>query len=196
MIIGYARVSTQDQNLDLQIDELTKLGCQKIYQEKVSSSKERPELIKMIENLREGDSVMVWKLDRLARSLKELINLVEIFRIKKVNFTSIKDSIDTSTIQGRLLLNIFGSLAEFERDIIRERTKAGLSAAKARGRTGGRKKGLAPEAMKKAETAVMLYKQMKNAKEIAGIIGVGRATVYRYLEEMGQERNLQKIDNQ
>ena len=201
MIIGYARVSTaaaaaQDQNLDLQTDELTKLGCQKIYQEKVSSGKERPQLIKMIENLREGDSVMVWKLDRLARSLKELINLVEIFRVKKVNFTSIKDSIDTSTVQGRLLLNIFGSLAEFERDTIRERTKAGLSAAKARGRMGGKKKGLSPEAKKKAETAVMLYKQKKSAVEIAGIIGVGRATVYRYLEEMGQERNLQTTDNQ
>jgi DNA invertase Pin-like site-specific DNA recombinase len=196
MIIGYARVSTQDQNLDLQTDELTKLGCHKIYQEKVSSGKERPQLIKMIENLREGDSVMVWKLDRLARSLKELISLVEIFRVKKVNFTSIKDSIDTSTVQGRLLLNIFGSLAEFERDTIRERTKAGLSAAKARGRMGGKKKGLSPEAKKKAETAVMLYKQKKSAIEIAGIIGVGRATVYRYLEEMGQERNLQSAENQ
>jgi DNA invertase Pin-like site-specific DNA recombinase len=196
MIIGYARVSTQDQNLDLQTDELTRLGCQKIYQEKVSSGKERPQLMKMIENLREGDSVMVWKLDRLARSLKELINLVEIFRVKKVNFTSIKDSIDTSTVQGRLLLNIFGSLAEFERDTIRERTKAGLSAAKARGRMGGKKKGLSSEAKKKAETAVMLYQQKKSAIEIAGIIGVGRATVYRYLEEMGQERNLQNSDNQ
>ena len=196
MMIGYARVSTQDQNLDLQTDELTKLGCQKIYQEKVSSGKERPQLMKMIENLREGDSVMVWKLDRLARSLKELINLVEILRVKKVNFTSVKDSIDTSTVQGRLLLNIFGSLAEFERDTICERTKAGLSAAKARGRMGGKKKGLSPEAKKKAETAVMLYKQKKSAVEIAGIIGVGRATVYRYLEEMGQERNLQTTDNQ
>lgn len=196
MIIGYARVSTQDQNLDLQTDELIKLGCQKIYQEKVSSGKERPQLMKMIENLREGDSVMVWKLDRLARSLKELINLVETFRVKKVNFTSIKDSIDTSTVQGRLLLNIFGSLAEFERDTIRERTKAGLSAAKARGRMGGKKKGLSLEAKKKAETAVMLYQQKKSAIEIAGIIGVGRATVYRYLEEMGQERNLQSADNE
>ena len=98
MMIGYARVSAQDQNLDLQTDELTKLGCQKIYQEKVSSGKERPQLIKMVENLREGDSVMVWKLDRLARSLEELINLVEILRVKKVNFTSIKDSINTSTV--------------------------------------------------------------------------------------------------
>lgn len=190
MMIGYARVSTQEQNLDLQTDELAKLGCEKIYQEKVSSGKERPHLMKMIEHLREGDSVIVWKLDRLGRSVKELINLMEIFQVKKVNFISIKDSIDTSTIQGRLLLNIFASLAEFERDIIRERTKAGLSAAKARGRSGGRKKGLTSEAIKKAETAVMLYKQQKSAVEIAGIIGVGRATVYRYLEEMGQERNL------
>ena len=92
---------------------------------------------------------MAWKLDRLARSLKELINLVEIFRVKNVNFTSVKDSIDTSTVQGRLLLNIFGSLAEFERDTIRERTKAGLSAAKAMGRMGGKKKGLSPEAKKR-----------------------------------------------
>lgn len=201
MIIGYARVSTavaaaQDQNLDLQTDELTKLGCQKIYQENVSSGKERLQLMKMIETLREGGSVMVWKLDRLARSLKELINLVETFSVKKVNFTSINDSIDTSTVQGRLLLNIFGSLAEFERDTIRERTKAGLSVAKARGRMGGKKKGLSPEARKKAETAVMSYQQKKSAVEIAGIIGVGRATVYRYLEEMGQQRNLQDADNQ
>ena len=172
------------------------MGCQKIYQEKVSSGKERPQLIKMIENLREGDSVMVWKLDRLARSLKELINLVEIFSVKKVNFTSVKDSIDTFTVQGRLLLNIFGSLAEFERDAIRERTKAGLSAAKARGRMGGKKKELSPEAKKKAETAVILYNRKKSAVEIAGFIGVGGATVYRYLEEMGQEQNLQTTDSQ
>jgi DNA invertase Pin-like site-specific DNA recombinase len=196
MMIGYARVSTQEQNLDLQTDELTKLGCEKIYQEKVSSGKERPQLMKMIEHLREGDSVIVWKLDRLGRTVKELINLMEVFQAKKINFISIKDSIDTSTIQGRLLLNIFASLAEFERDIIHERTKAGLSAAKARGRSGGRKKGLTPEAMKKAEIAVMLYKQQKSATEIAGIIGVGRATVYRYLEEMGQERNLQNTNNE
>jgi DNA invertase Pin-like site-specific DNA recombinase len=190
MIIGYARVSTQDQNLDLQTDDLTKYGCQKIYQEKISTTKERLELMKMVENLREGDSVVVWKLDRLGRSLKELINLVETLQAKNVNFVSIKDAIETSTATGRLFFNIFASLAEFERDIIRQRTKAGLAAAKARGRTGGRKKGLSPEAIKKAETAVMLYKQKKNAKEIAGIIGVGRATVYRYLEEMDQKRNL------
>lgn len=191
MKIGYARVSTQDQKLDLQIDDLHKANCEKIYQEKISSTKERPQLMKLLESLREGDTVVVWKLDRLGRTLKELINLIDLLQKKKVGFISLKDSIDTSTAQGRLILHIFASLAEFEKDIIRERTKAGLTAAKARGRTGGRKKGLSPEAMKKAETAGMLYLQNKSATEIAGIIGVGRATVYRYLEEIGQERNLQ-----
>jgi DNA invertase Pin-like site-specific DNA recombinase len=190
MKIGYARVSTQDQKLDLQLDDLKKLGCEKIYQEKVSSGKDRPELNKMIEHLREGDTIMVWKLDRLCRSLKQLVNLIETFHTKKVNFVSIKDSIDTTTAQGRLFLNIFGSLSEFERDIIRERTTAGLAAARARGRLGGKKKGLSPEAIQKAETAVILYVQKKSTDEIASIIGVGRATVYRYLEAMGQKRIL------
>lgn len=174
----------------MQLDDLKKMGCQKIYQEKVSSGKERPQLTKLIEDIREGDTLIVWKLDRLGRSLKELVNLIETLLTKQAHFVSIKDSIDTSTAQGRLFLNIFASLAEFERDIIRERTKAGLAAARARGRLGGRSKGLSPEATQKAETAVLLYQQQKSADEIAGIIGVGRATVYRYLEAMGQKRNL------
>ena len=185
MKIGYARVSTQDQKLDLQLDDLKMAKCDKIYQEKISSTKERPQLDKMLENLREGDTVVVWKLDRLGRSLKELIALIDVLHKKGVAFISLKDSIDTSTAQGRLILHIFASLAEFEKDIIRERTNAGLSAAKARGRTGGRKKGLTPESLKKAETAVMLYQQNKSANEIAAIIGVSRATVYRYLAEIG-----------
>ena len=186
MKIGYARVSTQDQKLDLQLDDLKMAKCDKIYQEKISSTKERPQLAKMLDNLREGDTVVVWKLDRLGRSLKELIALIDVMHKKGVAFISLKDSIDTSTAQGRLILHIFASLAEFEKDIIRERTNAGLSAAKARGRTGGRKKGLTPESLKKAETAVMLYQQNKSANEIAAIIGVSRATVYRYLAEVGQ----------
>ena len=188
--LGYARVSTQEQVLDLQLDELKLANCQQIFQEKISSGKERPQLIKMLDMLREGDTVIVYKLDRLGRSLKELINLLSHFEERKIAFVSLKDAIDTSTPQGRFFLNIFASLAEFERDIIRERTKAGLSAARARGRMGGKKKGLSPEAIKKAETAVMLYRERKTAEEIAGIIGVGRATVYRYLEAMGQKRNL------
>jgi len=190
MKIGYARVSTQDQVLDMQIDELKLAKCQQIFQEKISSGKERPQLLKMLEMLREGDTVVVYKLDRLGRSLRELVNLIAQLEERKIEFISLKDAIDTSTAQGRFFLNIFASLAEFERDIIRERTKAGLSAARARGRMGGKKKGLSPEAIKKAETAVMLYKEKKTAEEIASIIGVGRTTVYRYLEAMGQKRVL------
>jgi DNA invertase Pin-like site-specific DNA recombinase len=144
----------------------------------------------MLETIRQGDTVVVYKPDRLGRSLKELVNLIALLQEKKIEFVSLRDSIDTSTAQGRFFLNIFASLAEFERDIIRERTKAGLAAARARGRLGGKKKGLTSEAIKKAETAVMLYKEKKTAEEIASIIGVGRATVYRYLEAMGQKRNL------
>lgn len=190
MKIGYARVSTQDQVLDMQIDELKLAKCQQIFQEKISSGKERPQLLKMLEMLREGDTVVVYKLDRLGRSLRELVNLIAQLEERKIEFISLKDAIDTSTAQGRFFLNIFASLAEFERDIIRERTRAGLSAARARGRMGGKKKGLSPDAIKKAETAVMLYKEKKTAEEIAGIIGVGRSTVYRYLEAMGQKRIL------
>ena len=119
MKIGYARVSTIDQSLDLQIDELKLAQCQQIFQEKVSSGKERPQLSKMLEQLREGDTVVVYKLDRLGRSLKELVNLIAHFQEKKIDFVSLKDAIDTSTASGRFFLNIFASLAEFERDIIR-----------------------------------------------------------------------------
>ena len=135
-------------------------------------------------------TVIVYKLDRLGWSLREPVKLIARLKERKIEFISLKDAIDTSTAQGRFFLNIFVSLAEFERDIIRERIKAGLSAARAKGRMGGKKKGLSQDAIKKAETAVMLYKEKKTAEEIAGIIGVGRSTVYRYLEAMGQKRIL------
>lgn len=115
MLFGYARVSTQDQNLNLQLDDLKKAGCQKIFQEKVSSAKDRPQLQKLLETLREGDTLIVWKLDRLGRSLKELITLVNDFQQKGIGFRSLNDAIDTTTAQGRLVFNIFASLAEFER---------------------------------------------------------------------------------
>ncbi len=124
MKIGYARVSTQDQNLELQIEALKKFGCEEIFKEKKSAVKERPELEKMLMHLRAGDVVVVWKLDRLGRSLEHLIDLVTGFREKNVEFVSLNDSIDTTTIQGRLTFNIFASFAEFEREIIRERTLA------------------------------------------------------------------------
>ena len=137
MNIGYARVSTQDQELSLQLDALNDAGCKKIYQEKITgSTKERPQLIEMIEQLREGDVVVIWKLDRLARSLKDLVSLVNEIQEKGGALHSLNDQIDTTTPHGKFTFHIFAALAEFERDIIRERTKAGLAAARARGQNG------------------------------------------------------------
>ena len=147
MKIGYARVSTKDQNLGLQIDALTKAGCEKIYQDIASGARsERPALNEMIHNLRPGDVLVIWKLDRLGRSLNHLISLVNDLMEKKIGLQSLHDPIDTTTAQGRLSFNLFASLAEFERDLIRERTQAGLSAARARGRNGGRPKGIPQKA--------------------------------------------------
>ena len=182
MLFGYARVSTQDQNLNLQLDDLKKAGCQKIFQEKVSSAKERPQLQKLLEILREDDTVMVWKLDRLGRSLKELFTLVNDFQSKGIGFRSLNDAIDTTTAQGRLVFNLFASLAEFERDLIRERTRAGLAAARARGRVGGRPKGLTAEARIKARAVKTMYAlKTHTILEIGQLFHLSRATVYRYL---------------
>lgn len=189
MKFGYARVSTRDQSLNLQLDALKKSDCDEVFKEKVSSGKDRPELEKLLGLLRSGDTLVVWKLDRLGRSLKELLGLVNDFQEKNIGFISLNDSIDTTTAQGRLIFNIFASLAEFERDIIRERTMAGLMAARARGRMGGKKKGLTPDAIQKAETAKTLYQQKMKVDDIAKVIGVGRTTVYRYLEYTGQDRD-------
>jgi DNA invertase Pin-like site-specific DNA recombinase len=134
MKVGYARVSTKDQTLDLQLDALKKAGCSKIYTETVSGARaDRPELAKLMDALRTGDVLVIWKLDRLGRSLKNLIDIVNDLLQRKVGLKSLGDPIDTTTSQGRLTFNIFASLAEFERDLIRERTNAGLTAARARG---------------------------------------------------------------
>ena len=182
MLIGYARVSTQDQQLHLQLDDLNRAGCERIFQEKVSSGKVRPQLQLLVDSLRSGDTVVVWKLDRLGRSLKELITLINDFQQKGVGFRSLHDAIDTTTAQGRLVFNLFASLAEFERDLIRERTQAGLSAARSRGRLGGRPKGLGKETLAKASAAQTLYEAKdKTAEEIGKLLGISRATVYRYI---------------
>ncbi len=182
MLFGYARVSTQDQNLDLQLDDLTKAGCQRVFQEKVSSAKTRPQLQKMLDILREGDTVIVWKLDRLGRSLKELFTLVDDFQRKGIGFRSLNDAIDTTTAQGRPVFNLFASLAEFERDMIRERTKAGLAAARARGRVGGRPKGLSAQAQAKARAVKTMHGlKTHTILEICQLFHLSRATVYRYL---------------
>ena len=139
MLIGYARVSTIDQNLDLQIDELKKAGCETIYTDKITGTKfDRPNLNELKKILRKGDIVVVWKLDRMGRGLRDLINLMKEFEDKEVGFKSLTEGIDTTTSTGKLIFHIFGALAEFERNLIRERTQAGLKAGRARGRVGGR----------------------------------------------------------
>jgi DNA invertase Pin-like site-specific DNA recombinase len=187
MKIGYARVSTRDQNLELQIDALTKAGCDKIYQDIASGARaERPALNEMIRNLRPGDVLVIWKLDRLGRSLNHLISLVNDLMEKKIGLQSLHDPIDTTTPQGRLSFNLFASLAEFERDLIRERTQAGLSAARARGRNGGRPKGLPQKAEATACAAETLYKEGKlTVNEIAEKLGIAKSTLYAYLRHRG-----------
>jgi DNA invertase Pin-like site-specific DNA recombinase len=184
MKIGYARVSTTDQNLDLQSNALTEYGCTTIYKEKISGKNtDRPELKKLLESLRKGDQVVVWKLDRLGRSLRDLVDLVAMFNEKGVNFISLHDHIDTTTATGRFTFNIFASLAEFEREIIRERTKAGLVAARARGKKGGRPSGLSPEKMQLAMTALDLHDTGKySILEISKRLQIPIATCYRYIK--------------
>jgi DNA invertase Pin-like site-specific DNA recombinase len=188
MKIGYARVSTLDQNLDLQLDTLKQFGCEQIFEEKISgASKERPQLIKLFSILRKGDSVVVWKLDRLGRSLRDLIDLISKMKDLGVTFVSIQDSIDTSTATGRFTFNIFASLAEFEREIISERTRAGLAAARARGRKGGRRPGYSKEIISKIKAVKVLYDQGdKTVQEIADDLSISRATAYRFLKIANQ----------
>ena len=183
MKFGYARVSTRDQSLDLQIDALEKAGCEKIYTEVMSGAKsERLKLQEMLSHLRRGDVVIVWKLDRLGRSLKHLVELVSWFIGQGVGLRSLHDHIDTTTSQGRLIFNIFASLAEFERDLIQERTRAGLNAARARGRLGGKPKGLSREAESTACAAETLYKEGKlSVNQIIKQLGIAKATFYNYL---------------
>jgi len=187
MKIGYARVSTQDQELALQLDALKAAGCGKIYKEKMTgSTRERPELQKLLDQLREGDIVVIWKLDRLARSLKDLVNLVNEIQEKGGALHSLNDQIDTTTPHGKFTFHVFAALAEFERDIIRERTKAGLTAARARGRVGGRPKGLSKKAQHTAIIAEKLYQERElTVKEICEQLSISRGTLYNYLRFRG-----------
>ncbi len=187
MYIGYARVSTQDQNPDLQVDALQEAGCEKVFHEKaLGAAKERPELTKLLAHLRKGDVVVVWKLDRLGRSLKHLVELVSQLEAQGVGLRSLNDHIDTTTPTGKLTFHLFAALAEFERDIIRERTHAGLKAARARGRVGGRPKGLSKEAQDKAIIAEQLYKEGKlSVNAISQHLSISKRTLYRYLRFRG-----------
>lgn len=189
MKIGYIRISTQDQNYNLQEDALNKLGCEMIFKETVSGAKkERPQLKKLLEQIRKGDVVVVYKLDRLGRSLKHLLEIVEILNSKNVALQSLHDNIDTTTPQGRLFFNISASFAEFEKDLIRERTKAGLEAARERGKKGGRRKGLSKEAQQKAIIAENYYNEgIKSVNEIATDLKISKMTLYKYLRERNVE---------
>lgn len=191
MLIGYARVSTHEQLLDLQLDALYKAGCDpdKTYTDIISSRKaERPQLIQALGQLREGDTFVVWRLDRLGRSLQELINLVNAIHAKGAGFKSLTENMDTTTPGGKLVFHFFAALAEFERDIIQERTRAGLTAARARGRVGGRPKLEAdPAKRKKIEMAKALHNDPNHTVEdICKTLHISRATLYRWVE-MGKE---------
>ncbi len=189
MLIGYARVSTNEQNLSLQKDALEKEGCEKIYVEQASGSKSsRPELERTIDLLRKGDTLVVWRLDRLGRSLKHLIELVTKLEESGIGFKSITESMDTTTNNGKLIFHIFGALAEFERNLIRERTQAGLASARARGRMGGR-----PHALddKDKKTAVKMYNTKEHSVgEICQTMGISRPTLYNYLRKAEEESQI------
>ena len=189
MIIGYARVSTKEQNLDLQRDALKKEGCEKIFEEVMTGSKkDRPTLNHLMEVVRSGDVIVVWKLDRMGRSLKHLVDVVSKLLDMGVGIKSINDPIDTTNSHGRLIFNIFASLAEFEKDLIRERTQAGLSSARARGRLGGRPKGLSEQAEATACAAETLYLERKlSISQIASKLAISKSTLYSYLRRRNVE---------
>ena len=178
--IGYARVSTLDQNLALQQDALKEAGCKKIFIEQMSGAvTDRPALREALDYARSGDTLIVWKLDRLARSMKQLIETIEKLRLGSIGFRSLTEAIDTTTAQGVLVFHVFSALAEFERALIRERTRAGLAAAKRAGRTGGRPAKLTEEDLDVART--LLANTDITVGDVAGRLGVSPATLYRYI---------------
>ncbi|WP_419879191.1 recombinase family protein [Brevibacillus centrosporus] len=179
MIFGYARVSTEEQNLDMQIDVLNKYGVERIFQEKMTGTKkDRPQLDELLKLLRKGDKVVVYKLDRISRSTKHLIELSEQFNEMAVDFVSISDSIDTSTAMGKFFFRTMASIAELERDIISERTKSGLQAARARGKKGGRPS----KQTDKVEMALKMYDSKDySTAQIISATGLGKTTLYRYI---------------
>lgn len=179
-LLGYARVSTTDQDASLQLDALNAAGCYRVWVDTMSGSLEhRPELTKLLDQLRPGDTLVVWRLDRLGRSIRHLIDQLQALGEQGVGFRSLQETIDTTSPGGRLVFHVFAALAEFERDLIRERTHAGLAAARARGRTGGRPPRLSADQVR---TARRLYEQQDmTVAQIGDVLGVSRTTVYRAL---------------
>ncbi len=182
MNIGYARVSTGEQNLDLQVDALKQADCKTILQEKMSGTiSERPKLEEALNFMRDGDTLVVWRLDRLGRSLKHLIEIINHLHDRGLYFKSLQENIDTVSSSGKLIFHIFGALAEFERNIISERTKAGLKAARARGRHGGRPRSIDAKTIEMARK--LINEGSNSISEICKNLGISRASLYRYLKE-------------
>ena len=194
MQVGYARISTEDQKLDLQIDALKRVGIEedRIYQEQVSGVKtKRPQLAECIRSLRDGDTLVVWRLDRLGRSLPELIKIMTELQDRGIGFRSLNESIDTTTSVGKLVFHMLGAVAQFERDLISERTKAGLAAARARGHRGGRKPKVTPKMLKAART--LLADPTTTMQEVASTLGVSRAAIYRAFQREGEELKAKEL---
>ena len=180
MLIGYARVSTEDQSLDLQRDALDKAGCERVFDDKTSGARDdRPGLAAALSHVRTGDCLVVWKLDRLGRTMKSLIGFVEGLRDRDVDFRSLTEGIDTTTPAGRFFFHVLAALAQMERDLLRERTQAGLEAARARGRKGGRKAKLSPKQVAQAKR--LLKDRATTIKDVAEGFGVSRDVIYRAL---------------
>jgi len=190
MLVGYARVSTADQNLDLQKDALNKAGCEKVFEDYISGAvSARPQLEEALKYLRDNqdDTLVVWRLDRLGRSIRDLINLLNTLEERKIAFRSLQENLDTTSSGGKLIFHIFAALAEFERNLIRERTQAGLNAARARGRKGGRPLKLNDS---KKKQVIELYSEKKRSiQELCELVGISKPTLYRYLKESHTEKS-------
>ncbi len=186
MLLGYARVSTDEQETVAQVSALKSAGCEKIFREKASGGRwDRPELLRLLDQLRKGDVLVVWRLDRLSRSLRDVLVIMERIREAEAGFRSLMESLDTTTAPGRMMLQMIGAFAEFERAILRERTKAGLDAARKRGRIGGRRPKLRPD--QQDEIVEMVSKGTKTAADAARLFNVHPATVSRILASVGAE---------
>jgi DNA invertase Pin-like site-specific DNA recombinase len=191
MLVGYCRVSTQDQTLNLQLDALQQAGCEKTFQDVASGAKaDRPGLLQALGYAREGDTLVVWRLDRLGRSLKHLIEVVESLERRGIGFKSLREAIDTTTSGGKLVFHIFCSLAEFERQVIQERTKAGLEAARARGRKGGRRQILSPKKIEMGKT--LASDPNRPIQEICKLLQISTSTYYRYIHEPKDNASVKK----
>ena len=187
MMIGYARVSTEDQSLSLQIDALKEVGCERIFQDQVSgATKERPNFEEVLRFARDGDTVVVWRLDRLSRSMRDLIDTVTHLESQSIQLQSLHESIDTSSSSGKLVFHLFCALAEFERNLIKERTQAGLQSARARGRRGGRPKSLDST---KQNLAVKLYNEKNHSvNQICKMMEFSKPTLYKYVKTANRKQ--------